>query len=246
MSANGLLNTKWDMRRGVPAAVLRASSGMGAADVASVAKDLAGKVVSVQTGTTYLENVKKVSAVKEVKNYPQDTDARAALASGRVDAWVTDRFVALNSLKANPGLGLKMGDALLLGDAQLKVGRIIVVEPDRGAGFMSFAPRVMLNVADLPATRLIQPASRVTYRLAVASRSNDDAPVRSFVQWAEAEIKALDVDPTEITKELETLAFDTIVSRMRALSSFPRRYDASAVKPLPSVASPPTDNAVPK
>ncbi len=65
-------------------------------------------------------------------------------------------------------LGLKAGDALLLGDAQLKVGRIIVVEPDRGAGFMSFAPRVMLNVADLPATRLIQPASRITYRYAVA------------------------------------------------------------------------------
>jgi polar amino acid transport system substrate-binding protein len=78
------------------------------------AKDLSGKVVAVQTGTTYLENVKKVSAVKEVKNFPQDTDARAALASGRVDAWVTDRFVALNSLAANPGAGLKMGDFLFV------------------------------------------------------------------------------------------------------------------------------------
>jgi polar amino acid transport system substrate-binding protein len=78
------------------------------------AKDLAGKVISVQTGTTYLENVKKVSAVKEVKNFPQDTDARAALVSGRVDAWVTDRFVALNSLNANPGAGMKMGDFLFI------------------------------------------------------------------------------------------------------------------------------------
>ena len=78
------------------------------------AKDLAGKVISVQTGTTYLENVKKVSAVKEVKNFPQDTDARAALVSGRVDAWVTDRFVALNSLSANPGAGMKMGDFLFI------------------------------------------------------------------------------------------------------------------------------------
>jgi polar amino acid transport system substrate-binding protein len=78
------------------------------------AADLAGKVVSVQTGTTYLENVKKVSAVKEVKNFPQDTDARAALVSGRVDAWVTDRFVALNSLKANPGAGMRMGDFLFV------------------------------------------------------------------------------------------------------------------------------------
>ena len=78
------------------------------------AKDLAGKVVSVQTGTTYLENVKKVGAIKEVKNFPQDTDARAALASGRVDAWVTDRFVAMNSLKAEPAAGLKMGDFLFI------------------------------------------------------------------------------------------------------------------------------------
>ncbi|WP_423228540.1 ABC transporter substrate-binding protein [Pseudaquabacterium inlustre] len=78
------------------------------------AKDLAGKVVSVQTGTTYLENVKKVSAVKEVKNFPQDTDARAALVSGRVDAWVTDRFVAANSLKANPDAGMKLGDFLFI------------------------------------------------------------------------------------------------------------------------------------
>jgi polar amino acid transport system substrate-binding protein len=74
------------------------------------AKDLAGKVVAVQTGTTYLENVKKLSDVKEVKNFPKDTDARAALLAGRVDAWVTDKFVAKGALEADPGAGLKMGD----------------------------------------------------------------------------------------------------------------------------------------
>ena len=78
------------------------------------AAELAGKVVSVQIGTTYFENVKKVAAVKEVKTYPQDTDARGALASGRVDAWVTDRFVAKQALDANQGLGLKMGDFLFV------------------------------------------------------------------------------------------------------------------------------------
>jgi len=78
------------------------------------AQDLTGKVVSVQTGTTYLENVKKLAGVKEMKNFPQDTDARAALATGRVDAWVTDRFVAKNALDSNPGLGLKMGDFLFV------------------------------------------------------------------------------------------------------------------------------------
>ncbi|HZZ85442.1 MAG TPA: ABC transporter substrate-binding protein [Anaeromyxobacteraceae bacterium] len=72
-------------------------------------KDLAGKVVAVQTGTTYLENVKKLANVKEVKNFPRDTDARSALANGRVDAWVTDRFVAKAALDSNAG-GMRMGD----------------------------------------------------------------------------------------------------------------------------------------
>jgi putative ABC transport system permease protein len=87
-------------------------------------------------------------------------------------------------------LGLKVGDALLLGDASLQVARIITIETDRGAGFMSFSPRVMLSEQDLPATALIQPASRVTYRLAVASPTQDDAQVKRFVTWTEAHIES--------------------------------------------------------
>jgi putative ABC transport system permease protein len=46
------------------------------------------------------------------------------------------------------------------------------VEPDRGAQFINFAPRVMLNLADLPATQLIQPGARVTYRLLAAGEAD--------------------------------------------------------------------------
>jgi polar amino acid transport system substrate-binding protein len=76
------------------------------------AKDLAGKIVSVQTGSTYLENVKKLTSVKEVKNFPADTDARSALVAGRADAWVSDRFVATEALRKNPSLDLKPGELL--------------------------------------------------------------------------------------------------------------------------------------
>lgn len=85
-------------------------------------------------------------------------------------------------------LQLKMGDTLLLGDAALKIARIVAIEPDRGAGFMSFAPRVMLGHVDLAATGLVQPASRVTYRLAVASPVGRDADVSAYVRWAEDQI----------------------------------------------------------
>ena len=84
-------------------------------------------------------------------------------------------------------LGLQMGDVLLLGDARLRIARLIVMEPDRGTGFVNFSPRVMLNDADLAATHLIQPASRLTYRLAVAGA---DKAVAHFNQWVDQEIKS--------------------------------------------------------
>lgn len=77
------------------------------------AKDLAGKTVAVQTGTTYYENVKKLP-VKDVKSFPADSSARAALDTGHVDAWVTDKFVAKESLAATPGTPDKMGDYLFV------------------------------------------------------------------------------------------------------------------------------------
>ena len=105
-----------------------------------------------------------------------DTITRAIPARGQ--AWVDAALLE--------ALGLKMGDTLLLGDARLIVHTVIVVEPDRGAGFMNFAPRVMINTQDIAATKLIQPASRLTYRMAVAG---DEKPVQEFVAWADAQVK---------------------------------------------------------
>ena len=78
------------------------------------AKDLAGKTVAVQTGTSYLENVQKVTTIKEMKNFPTDVDARSALTSRRVDAWVTDRFVAKEMVAKNPTAGLKLGEMVFI------------------------------------------------------------------------------------------------------------------------------------
>jgi putative ABC transport system permease protein len=88
-------------------------------------------------------------------------------------------------------LQLRIGDDLLLGDSALQIAQIIVIEPDRGAGFMSFAPRVMLNQADLADTGLIQPASRVSYRLALAAPPGLEPALRDYVDWAEARIKSV-------------------------------------------------------
>ena len=84
------------------------------------------------------------------------------------------------------GLGLKLGDKLLLGDSELLLAALIETEPDRGGGFINFAPRVLLTEADLAATRLVQPASRLTYRLAVVPGPGASADaVKRFVTASE-------------------------------------------------------------
>ena len=91
-------------------------------------------------------------------------------------------------------LQLKLGDPLLLGDSRFTIARVIVQEPDRGAGFLGFSPRVLVHADDLPATGLVQPASRVTYRLMVAApdvrRGAADTGVREFLRWADAQVAA--------------------------------------------------------
>ena len=81
---------------------------------------------------------------------------------------------------------LKIGDQLKLGDKTLSITQLIANEPDRGAGFMNFAPRVMLNMADLTATNLIQNGSRVTYRLLLAGPA---AVISQFQKWLQEGIE---------------------------------------------------------
>ncbi len=86
-------------------------------------------------------------------------------------------------------LGLAQGDVLHLGETRLQIAAVIAQEPDRGAGFMNFSPRVMLNQADLAATGLVQPASRLTYRMAVVGRGPlAEANVKTFAAWTRQQV----------------------------------------------------------
>lgn len=116
----------------------------------------------------------------QVLQNEQAVDTRDIPAQGEV--WVEAPLLE--------ALALQVGDELLLGDGRLRVSRVLWAEPDRGAGFMNFAPRVMLNEQDLASTRLVQPASRITWRLAVVGPA---AAVKAYTQWAEAQSKLPEV-----------------------------------------------------
>jgi putative ABC transport system permease protein len=100
-----------------------------------------------------------------------DEEARGVPARGTV--WVDERLPA--------ALGAKVGERIELGDASFVIERILTLEPDRGVTFFNIAPRLLMNLADVPATGLVQVGSRVTYSLFVAGERKD---VDAFEAWA--------------------------------------------------------------
>ncbi|MGN6451586.1 MAG: ABC transporter permease [Steroidobacteraceae bacterium] len=80
-------------------------------------------------------------------------------------------------------LGGHVGSELAIGAAQFRVTRVLISRPDQGGTFAELAPNLLMNAADLPATRLIQPGSRVSYAgLFAADRSH----IEAFKSWLAA------------------------------------------------------------
>ncbi len=94
-------------------------------------------------------------------------------------------------------LNLHLGDRLWLGDKDFLIAALIHREPDRGANFMNFAPRVMLHQLDVAATGLVQPASRISYRMAVAG-AEDQRNVKLFLDWARDQVQLPEVRGVQI------------------------------------------------
>ncbi|CAN7533025.1 FtsX-like permease family protein [Acidovorax sp. LjRoot129] len=171
-----------------PQAFVDQAKALGLKSVTTLGFPTMGRASDAQGGASKLVALKSVQP-----GYPLRGSLRVADAPGALDQPTRDipaKGEVWVDAPVLESLNLAMGDFLLLGDAQLRIARIIVIEPDRGAGFMSFAPRVMVNEADLAATGLVQPASRLTYRFAVTGPAQ---AVKSFNTWAAAEIKKPDV-----------------------------------------------------
>ena len=171
-----------------PAVFIEKARSLGLDVVQTMTFPTMGRASEAQGGATKLVSLKVVEA-----GYPLRGKLRLADQPGGPETVVQaiplpgEAWVEAGVLDA---IGLKIGDTLLLGDAQLRLAKIIVNEPDRGAGFMSFSPRIMINRVDVDATGLVQPASRLTYRMAIAG---EKAPVKSFVTWAEKELENREV-----------------------------------------------------
>jgi putative ABC transport system permease protein len=79
-------------------------------------------------------------------------------------------------------LSASVGDVITVGDADLRIGGLIVHEPDRGMQFVNVAPRVMLAMEDLPETGLVGTGSRVSYQLLVAGAPDAISRYKNWLQ----------------------------------------------------------------
>jgi len=93
-------------------------------------------------------------------------------------AWVDERL--------HTSLELGTDDSIGLGKSRLRVAAIVTHEPGVELGFLGGAPRLVLNAADVPATGLVQPGSRVSYRLHIAG---DGESVDAYRAWAQSRLQ---------------------------------------------------------
>lgn len=78
--------------------------------------------------------------------------------SGQV--WLEARLLAL--------LDAQVGDLIEVGAIKLKVAAVISHETDRAGNFYSLSPRLLMSLKDVEAAQLVQPGSRVSWRMLVA------------------------------------------------------------------------------
>lgn len=154
---------------GFPSMVMNADEGMYLASVKAVASGYP----------------LKGSLQKSVEPYglPEVTDDIPA--PGTV--WLAPRLFSL--------LGVTTGERVWIGDDSLEVAAAIRAEPDSTSALFGYGPRVLMNIADLDKTGVIQPGSRVSYRLLLAGSTDK---LQAFKDWVEPQLQQgqslLDVD----------------------------------------------------
>lgn len=82
-------------------------------------------------------------------------------------------------------LEIDVGTRVTVGDLSLQITRVLTFEPGRSGGVFGLSPRLMMNLADVPATGVVQPGSRLTYHYLFAGA---EAVIKSYRQWLQARL----------------------------------------------------------
>jgi putative ABC transport system permease protein len=148
------------------------------------AETLGFRSVVVAGETTQLTEVKAAGpgyplrGALQVSHRPFVSPQTIATIPAPGQVWLDERLMQT--------LALQIGDSLDLGARAFRVDRILAYEPDRAGDLFSIAPRLLMNLADVPSTGLVQPGSRVEHRLLLAGAPG---ALEAFKSWAQPRLK---------------------------------------------------------
>jgi putative ABC transport system permease protein len=145
-----------------------------------IARTITFPSVVLSGNRTQLVQIKAVDARYPLRGRLRVKADRDAVATetdqvpARGEAWADARLML--------SLGLQTGATLGLGERRFELTQIIDYEPDRSGQWFQLAPRVMINLEDLAATKLINANSRASYHLLLAGSA---AAIEAYRAWLE-------------------------------------------------------------
>jgi putative ABC transport system permease protein len=152
-------------------------------DAAAAAGLRRANVMSFQTMVytgqrSQLVSVRAVSSEYPLRGMLQVADEPFGVARdvvevpGPGEVWIDARLF--------PALEIAPGDRVSIGYAQFDVARVLAGEPDRSGRLFDLGPRVLMHIDDVAGTHVVQPGSRIGYRLLLAG--SDAALARVHAQ----------------------------------------------------------------
>jgi putative ABC transport system permease protein len=94
------------------------------------------------------------------------------------EVWLAPRLFSL--------LAVESGDEITVGETLLTVSGSVRGEPDATTAVFGFGPRLLMNTADIPATGVVQPGSRVEYRLMLSGPAD---ATKAFQEWVTPQLQ---------------------------------------------------------
>ncbi len=122
--------------------------------------------------------------------YPLRGATRIAAGRGepeQVPAAIPSRFTLWADERLLGQLGLNVGDEVSIGEQRFAIAALLTQDPSLTLSVLAMGPRLIMARADVEATKLIAPGSRVVHRLLVAGERE---PVEAYRQWAASRLSA--------------------------------------------------------
>lgn len=135
-------------------------------------------MVVTDNDAMYLASIKAVSDGYPLRGeLQQSIDPYGAIETTKMipapgEVWLAPRLFAL--------LGIDVGATVWVGEAPLRVTGTIRGEPDSTSAMFGYGPRLLMNLVDIDTTGVIQPGSRVQWRLLLAGNPVD---LQLFSDW---------------------------------------------------------------